>query len=119
MCLGRISGKNDPVVIFIRFTCLLMISSFLFFLYTVASVSKVATSTIEQYVSRMGFGDTSSMVSTIIEMVEKLPILAQGGKKTEIRMQVQLITGYLSSLGSKGASGLATSSTLKRCLIRK
>mmetsp|Transcript_56910 Transcript_56910/g.138580 ORF Transcript_56910/g.138580 Transcript_56910/m.138580 type:complete len:577 (-) Transcript_56910:3200-4930(-) len=82
------------------------------------AVSKDATSTIQQYVNCMGFGDTSSMVSTIIELIEKLPVLAQGGKRTETRMHFQLLTGYLSSMGHKGASGLATSDILKRCLIQ-
>jgi hypothetical protein len=67
----------------------------------------------------MEFGDISFMVSTVLELIEKLPALVEGGRQIEIRMQFQLLTGYLSSMGNKGASAMATSDILKRCLIRK
>lgn len=75
--------------------------------------------TICKYMDHMGAIDVSSMVSTIIALVEKLPALVEGGKRVEIRMQLQLLSGYFACVGSKGASVLGTSQRLRRFLIRK
>jgi hypothetical protein len=84
-----------------------------------AVVSKDAASTIREFLDKMEFGDTSFIVSTSIGLVEKLPSLVEGGKRVEIKMQFQLLMGYLLSVRNKGASAIANSASLKRALIRK
>lgn len=61
------------------------------------------------------------MTSRIIESAEKIPVLLQGGKKVEIRVELQLLTGYLRWVqGLKGIGGALTASTgLKEAFVSK
>lgn len=51
--------------------------------------------------------------------MEELPVLAQGSKKVEVRMQLQLLTGYLRAAGTKASPAIAASVAMRRSLIRK
>ncbi len=42
------------------------------------------------------------MVSRIIGLVEKLPLLLMRGRKVEIKMDIQKVTGYLECLRGVG-----------------
>ena len=87
----------------------------------VESVASNAASAINLYLLHSSLFSTSWMASRIIELAEKIPVLLLGSKKVEIRMELQLLMGFLRCMqGMKGlGSALTASTSLKASFISK
>ena len=84
----------------------------------IESVRSQADSMIRQYQEESPT-DLSWMESRAFDLIMELPVLAQGAKSIELKMKLQITTGYLNALGSSGAAALATSMDVRKSLIRK
>ena len=71
-------------------------------------VSAYATETTNEYMNRYDADSFSWMISRIIDLVEKIKVLLIGGKKVEIKLELQKVIGYLQCFrGSKKSIGSA------------
>jgi hypothetical protein len=92
------------------------------------NVSSYAVATITEYMDDIGrtgkndVGSCSWIISRIVGLVEMLPVLLQGGKKVEVRLELQKVTGYLKcaeGIMKSVGSSLTASVSFRRSLIRK
>ncbi len=83
------------------------------------TIASYADTTLKAYMELTSSVPSSWMVTRIIELAEKIPALIQGGKKVEIRSELQLLTGFLGyAKGLKGiGSALTASTTLKDAFV--
>lgn len=100
-----------------------LISNVVIVSWEAETIASYAGTTLREYAELTTSSSDPSlwMVSRIIELAEKIPVLMQGGKKVEIRMEVQLLRGFLQyAKGLKSiGSALATSTTIKDAFVSK
>ena len=61
--------------------------------------------------------DSNWVTQKVHELIEKIPVFAQGSKVVELRSELQLLIGYISIVDSDSLVALSTSESLRRSLI--
>jgi hypothetical protein len=64
-----------------------------------------------------GSADHSWMIQRIQALVEETTVLAQGAKQVELQTQLQLIIGYIQTVGSDGSAALAACTGMHKSLV--